>query len=295
MAQFGKYEGFYWVAKCGGYSKAVRAFPYPITQPGVHAQVKRLESELGVKLLERIGRDTMVMTSAGQMLYEFIAPYYRGLPNVLERLRAYNYGGLLRVQSSRLLIRDIVSPWMSRLKKSHGEIRLVFDEIRWADIDRLRNLEADLIVEFFDEFPEDIVFRPIAGIRAHMVAPRGDTEVNNAYMCERLHALPFIAYNEDSPDWALQQKALRAYKIEPQDIIRADNSETIVGLVGASLGASIVPAVDGVGVDNRDVVGLPINVDEAFFPVHVAWRRTEFPNPIIERALAFIDDPPGGI
>lgn len=35
-------EGFYWVARIGGYARAARAFPYPITQPGVHQQVRRL-------------------------------------------------------------------------------------------------------------------------------------------------------------------------------------------------------------------------------------------------------------
>ncbi|MDX2010730.1 MAG: LysR family transcriptional regulator, partial [Myxococcaceae bacterium] len=50
-------EGFYWVARQQGYARAARAFPYPITQPGVHQQVRRLEDELGVKLFERVGKD----------------------------------------------------------------------------------------------------------------------------------------------------------------------------------------------------------------------------------------------
>ena len=28
-------EGFFWVARTGGYARAARAFPYPITQPAV--------------------------------------------------------------------------------------------------------------------------------------------------------------------------------------------------------------------------------------------------------------------
>ena len=82
MIQLQRLEGFYWVARCEGYARAARAFPYPITQPGVHQQVKRLESELGVRLFERVGKDRVVLTPQGRALYEYVAPFYEGLPGV---------------------------------------------------------------------------------------------------------------------------------------------------------------------------------------------------------------------
>ena len=59
MLQLHRLEGFYWVARTGGYAKAARAFPYPITQPAVHQQVKKLEGELGLSLFERVSKDKM--------------------------------------------------------------------------------------------------------------------------------------------------------------------------------------------------------------------------------------------
>ena len=44
MIQLQRLEGFYRVARAEGYARAARSFPYPITQPGVHQQVKRLEA-----------------------------------------------------------------------------------------------------------------------------------------------------------------------------------------------------------------------------------------------------------
>ena len=57
MIQLHRLEGFFWVAKTGGYARAARAFPYPITQPAVHQQVKKLESELELQLFERVAKD----------------------------------------------------------------------------------------------------------------------------------------------------------------------------------------------------------------------------------------------
>jgi len=46
-------ELFYYVAKHGGISAAVRAIPYGIQQPAVSGQMGKLEQELDVKLFER--------------------------------------------------------------------------------------------------------------------------------------------------------------------------------------------------------------------------------------------------
>lgn len=50
MISLRRLEGFYRVARAEGYARAARAFPYPITQAGVHHQVRRLEADLGCKL-----------------------------------------------------------------------------------------------------------------------------------------------------------------------------------------------------------------------------------------------------
>ena len=53
MIQIHRLEGFYWVAKTLGYARAARAFPYPITQPAIHQQVKKLEVELDLDLFDQ--------------------------------------------------------------------------------------------------------------------------------------------------------------------------------------------------------------------------------------------------
>ena len=107
-------EGFYWVARTGGYARAARAFPYPITQPAVHQQVKKLEEELGVSLFERVAKDRMAPTPAGQRLYDFVRPFFESLPSVVRSVQGGDYGGELRVTSSSLLLRHFVPPWIRR-------------------------------------------------------------------------------------------------------------------------------------------------------------------------------------
>ena len=47
------------------YTHAAREFPYPISQPGVYQQVRKLEQDLGSTLFERVGRDRVELTAQG--------------------------------------------------------------------------------------------------------------------------------------------------------------------------------------------------------------------------------------
>ena len=75
---------FYYVAKAGGVSRAVRQIPYGIQQPSISAQVNALERDLGVALYER---RPFKLTAAGETLFKFVEPFFsritevRGLPS----------------------------------------------------------------------------------------------------------------------------------------------------------------------------------------------------------------------
>jgi DNA-binding transcriptional LysR family regulator len=71
-----------------GYAAAARAFPYPLTQPAVFQQVRKLEDELGVRLFERVGKAELRLTAAGRQLYDHAAPFFERLPAVERALKA---------------------------------------------------------------------------------------------------------------------------------------------------------------------------------------------------------------
>jgi len=72
-------ELFYYVARHGGISEAVRKIPYGIQQPAVSAQIIQLERTLGAKLFQR---RPFELTPAGARLYAFIEPFFGELLKV---------------------------------------------------------------------------------------------------------------------------------------------------------------------------------------------------------------------
>src|SRR5215217_1652072 len=77
-------ELFYYVARHGGISRALRHIPYGIQQPAVSGQILRLEQDLGAKLFER---QPFRLTSEGQELYDFARPFYEHADAIAAQIR----------------------------------------------------------------------------------------------------------------------------------------------------------------------------------------------------------------
>src|SRR3989454_11196730 len=95
-------ELFYYVAKFGGITEAVRNMPYGIQQPAMSGQIIQLEEFLGVTLFQR---RPFELTAAGEELYAFIQPFFENLQSVGEKLRG-GAAQLIRIGASEVVLRD---------------------------------------------------------------------------------------------------------------------------------------------------------------------------------------------
>lgn len=112
-------ELFYYVAKHGGISAAVRAIPYGIQQPAVSGQIGKLEQELGVKLFER---QPFRLTPAGEKLYAHVQPFFEALPGLPEQLRDTDVPEL-RIGGAELVLRDHLPEVMKRVRAQFPKLK----------------------------------------------------------------------------------------------------------------------------------------------------------------------------
>lgn len=284
MITLQRIEGFYWVAKECGFARAARAFPYPITQPGVHLQVRRLEEELGAPLFTRVGKDRMALTSAGRRLFEAVAPLYERLRHVERELRDGTLGGTLRIQAAGFALRHVAPPWLARIAKAHPNVALQLQEVGTPELGPLRRGEAELLVDWLDPVPKDLRCSPLAEARAFVVAPgRGGPP-----KLASLKDAPFIAYGTDARLFALQRAALAEHGIVPKTALAADSSDTIVAFVAAGLGWSLVPSVDARGPRVPGVRAAPLQRPAVRFTIAAFCRAGAPPDPVVEAALALV-------
>ena len=290
MIQVQRLEGFYWVARTGGYARAARAFPYPITQPAVHQQVKKLERELGTTLFERIAKDKMQLTPAGEHLHRFIAPFFRDLPTIAQTVRTGGYGGRLSVHAEPLMLRHLLPPWLKRLRRRREDITIDLREQTDVSVEGLRDGTCDVLVAYLPQLFEDIATMPVAALHPFVVMHRDHRLARRSRLSMAdLADDPFIAYHEDQRPHRLQVKALQAHGLEPRQVITTSTADSILGFVASGLGFSLVPAFSASGPKSPGVVARPLPAPRVEYPVVAAWRKDAPENPILD---AFLDTAP---
>jgi len=286
MIQLHRLEGFYWVARAGGYARAARAFPYPITQPAVHQQVKKLETDLGVALFERVGKDRMRLTPAGQRLFDFARPFFEGLPALVRSLREGDYGGELAIRTANMFLRHLLPPWIQRLRKRHPGIHVELVETRKPDVEALRRGEADLLVDHLPAVPDDVAVMQVATLHPFLVMPRTHRLAGRKRVpLTAFEGDTFISYNSDLLAYELQMQALAGEGVHPERVLSASTAEGILGMVEAGLGFTLVPHLDPAGPRGKGIAVLPLTTPKMEFAVYAAWRKDTPENPLLDAAL----------
>ncbi len=149
-------ELFYYVARYGGISEAVRNMPYGIQQPAVSGQIIQLEEDLGTTLFQR---RPFSLTPTGRELYDFIKPFFDNLTPMAEKLR----GGVsqhLRIAASEIMVRDHLPRLLQELRKKFPKLKVSLREGYHPEvITLLQQLEVDVSIGLLGG-------KPPAGINA---------------------------------------------------------------------------------------------------------------------------------
>ncbi len=136
-------ELFYYVARHGGISEAVRNIPYGIQQPAVSGQILQLEDFLGVTLFQR---RPFALSPAGEKLYRYIEPFFTNLNALTTELQ----GGTvhqIRIGASEVVLRDHLPDFARNVRKKYPDLKIALREGYHAQLESwLVNQEIDLAV-----------------------------------------------------------------------------------------------------------------------------------------------------
>jgi DNA-binding transcriptional LysR family regulator len=149
-------ELFYYVARHGGISEAVRNIPYGIQQPAVSGQLIQLEEFLGAPLFRR---RPFELTPTGQELYSFIKPFFENLQALGDKLRG-GAAQTIRIGGSEIVLRDHLPGVLNRLHKQFPKLKVTLREGYHPQLlSLLQNQDLDLAITLLGG-------KPPAGISA---------------------------------------------------------------------------------------------------------------------------------
>lgn len=143
-------ELFYYVARFGGISEAVRNMPYGIQQPAVSGQILQLEESLGTSLFQR---RPFLLTPQGEELYQFIKPFFANLETVAGKLR----GGVeqhIRIGASEIILRDHLPGVLQVVRKQFPKLKVTLREGYHPQLESwLAAQELDVAITLLDGKP----------------------------------------------------------------------------------------------------------------------------------------------
>jgi DNA-binding transcriptional LysR family regulator len=275
-------ELFYYVARYGGISAAVRNIPYGIQQPAVSGQILQLEEDLGLTLFQR---RPFALTPAGEELYGFVRPFFEGLEPVAERLRG---GGsqMLRLGASGIVLRDHLPAVVERLRPRYPRLKLMlFEAVQPQIEERLMRNELDLAVTILDGNPppgthaEKLLELPLALLlpKRHAIKDAG-TLWKQDRIGDALISLP----QSESVAKRFQQELTRRGVMWPVSI-EVNSLELISTYVARGFGVGLTVYLPDVA-ETRGFRLLPLR---DFPPVVIGVVWIGKPNPVVE---AFIQE-----
>src|ERR1039457_65709 len=143
-------ELFYFVARHGGITEAVRNIPYGIQQPAVSGQVAQLEGYLGVTLFQR---RAFALTPAGQKLYQFIQPFFANLDLIASELQG-GKARQIRIGASTIVLREHLPEVFQNVRKRFPNLKISLREGYPMEFENLlQKEELDLAITAIENKP----------------------------------------------------------------------------------------------------------------------------------------------
>ena len=285
-------EYFVAVAEEASFTRA--ASRVHVAQPGVSAQVRRLESELGQQLLDRSGRSVR-LTEVGSAVLPFARAALDAVANV--RLAVDDLAGLVRGQVTVGMVSGCALPVLAELLAGFHDrhpgvaIALVEDNSDRL-VERLRDGRLDLaLIGWAGETPADIDTVVLADEElVAAVAPGHPLAGVGPITIRQLRDLPLVSLPRGTGVRAALDGACAAAGFTPRIVFEASALPMVVELAGRGLGLAVVTASipNGPGI-------LRITDPQLRSRLELAWHPAPSASPaaraLIDQARAL--GPPG--
>lgn len=274
-------ELFYYVARHGGISRAVKHMPYGIQQPALSSQILRLEEDLGVKLFER---QPFKLTAAGQELLAFIRPFFDNLDAVGVRLRA-RLAPQLRMGASEVVLRDYLPAVIQRVRRGHPGLRLGLRSGFQPELETwLHSHEIDLaVIPLRGRLPAGTRGLRLMRLPLVLLVPRKAKISAVADLWPQgKPVLPLISLPPTESISLQFQKGLKRRGVKWPVTIEASSMELIARYVANGDGVGVSIAVPG-AAQHPLVKILPL---EGFAPIELAALWHGKPAPLLRSVLS---------
>lgn len=226
----------------GSFTRAAKKLN--LAQPTISLQIRELETRLGVRLVERLGKKTFA-TAAGRELLEHAERIARETERLLSTMRRHRDGwlGRVRIGSSTTALIYHLPPILEGLRKQHPNIELVVTTGTTSGVvERILRNEIDIGVVSLPLTERLLEIVPLRAEPLVAIFAAGTPKLPAYVTPQFLLEFPLVLEFARAHVRALIMEWLSGGGTEPRPAMELDNLEAVKRMVASGLGASIVPA-----------------------------------------------------
>ena len=232
------------IAKRGSFSRAAEHLH--LSQPAVSLHIRQLEENVGMALLERVGKRAFP-TAAGEILLAHAARIFQELEaagEALDRFRGI-VSGRIRLGTGATASIHLLPPLLRRMRARHPEIELIVVTGNAPEMARaVAANELDLAIVTLPVTARPLVVSSVYHDPLLAIAPPGPRwRRRKPITAAELAEHPLMLYETGGTIRRVIDDWFRRAGVSPRVAMELGNEEAIKKLVGAGLGLSIIPAI----------------------------------------------------
>ena len=263
-----------------------------IAQPPLSQQIKQLETELGVELFHRRTKRQVQLTEAGQVLLQATYRILDQLKQAVSDTQRAGRGetGTLTIGFTSTVVYDILPAILSRYREQFPQVNLVLQELTTTQQEEtLQNHQIEVGFCHPPLKDESLELEPISQESLVVALP----EVH-PLACET--TLPICSLADESfilfprhlgPGFYDQIVSFcQQTNFSPNVVQEAVQMQTIIGLVSANMGVSLVPA-SLQNLQRAGIVYKPLEETTPQVEVAIAWHSDNI-TPVLREFLLVV-------
>jgi LysR family cys regulon transcriptional activator len=276
-------RGFFTVVKHGGFTAAARRLR--LSQPSISLQVKGLERQLGVQLLERNSK-RIELTRDGRMLFELAQRLF----SAEEEIQAAFEGGphreaaRLTISTNQSVAAHILPPILEKYTARFPKVEITIHNLRTAEIlASVLNGSTDLGIILIDPRRSGLEARPVLPYEMVLVTPRGHPLSRRRRIAlSDIARYPFISYTPDTETRRLIDQPFERVKQKISIRMALGSTDLIIKYVSLGYGISII---HNLNIDEANRENLHIRPLKRYYSrqyIHLITREEESLMPAVK-------------
>jgi LysR family transcriptional regulator, cyn operon transcriptional activator len=266
---------FVTIVDAGGIHRAVARIN--LSQPAASRQISALETALGMRLFDRVGR-RLKLTSEGEGLLRLGRQLLGEVETFHERAAALKKGeiGILRVAATPMVIENTLAQFLSRYRRRYPgvEVQLIEDgAIAMARRLEFGDVHFALMALDDDRFKARLLY-PVRGIAVFSTAHRfsGRSTLEVAELADE----PLLLLRSEFASRNWFETACGVARVRPRVLLESGAPHTSIALAAAGYGVAVIPSTVAIPVDHVRAVPLVQRGSAVGAWLRVAWQPNRF-------------------